>query len=319
MDLSIILPVYNVEPYLSSCLNSIFQKKEYSFEVIAINDGSTDNSLKILEEYKAKFSNLTVISQKNSGPSVARNKGLAKAKGNYIYFFDSDDILHDSINLISLSQNTDVDIITFNAEVFKDNENNILESVDSYKEPRVIYKINQSKYVNNIQLVNYSGMQYFDIIRKVGSYTPVVWRKIYKKSFLQDYNLEFHPNIIAGEDDLHFIQTLLCNPKILHYNQSVVLHRIRGTSLMGSLNRQKKYDSFYTVLLELINLRSKYNRDSDEFKHVEWAINVFFRKLYYQNPKRLQIYNLLKFSKKNKVRLNLKTILRMSMGIIMGK
>lgn len=319
MDLSIILPVYNVEPYLSSCLDSIFKKNIYSFEVIAINDGSTDNSLKILEDYKERFENLIVINQQNSGPSIARNKGLESARGTFIYFFDSDDILMDGIDLISLANSQGADIVTFNAEVFEDNIDNVFKDIKSYKEPQVIYNSNQPTVINNIQLVSYSGAEYFNIIRKIGFYTPVVWRKIYRKKFLEKHNLKFYPNIMPGEDDLHFFQTLLCNPKIVHCNQSVLLHRIRSTSIMGSLNTKRRYESFNTVLLELLEIRKKYKKNSNELKNIEWAINVFFRKIYAQNPSRREVYRLIKIVRLNHIKLDWKTILKMFFSIITGK
>ncbi|MGG0574550.1 glycosyltransferase [Priestia aryabhattai] len=319
MDLSIILPVYNVEPYLSSCLDSIFKKNIYSFEVIAINDGSTDNSLKILEDYKERFGNLIVINQQNSGPSIARNKGLESARGTFIYFFDSDDILMDGIDLISLANSQGADIVTFNAEVFEDNIDNVFKDIKSYKEPQVIYNSNQPTVINNIQLVSYSGAEYFNIIRKIGFYTPVVWRKIYRKKFLEKHNLKFYPNIMPGEDDLHFFQTLLCNPKIVHCNQSVLLHRIRSTSIMGSLNTKRRYESFNTVLLELLEIRKKYKKNSNELKNIEWAINVFFRKIYAQNPSRREVYRLIKIVRLNHIKLDWKTILKMFFSIITGK
>lgn len=94
MLLSIIIPVYNVEPYLRECLDSVFAQDLTDCEVIAVNDGSTDGSLAILEEYKLKHADLlTVVDKPNGGLSSARNAGVKQAKGAYIYFLDSDDWL----------------------------------------------------------------------------------------------------------------------------------------------------------------------------------------------------------------------------------
>ena len=90
MDLSIIIPVYNAAPLLNRCLDSIFnQTTQYSYEVILIDDGSTDNSIEIIKSRKEK--NISLYKQKNSGPSVARNKGIELAKGKFISFIDADD------------------------------------------------------------------------------------------------------------------------------------------------------------------------------------------------------------------------------------
>ena len=92
--ISILVPVYNVSSYLRDCLDSILRQTYPSIEIICINDGSTDNSLEILNEYKDKDSRITVISQTNSGLSAARNTGLEVAKGEWVTFVDSDDCIH---------------------------------------------------------------------------------------------------------------------------------------------------------------------------------------------------------------------------------
>lgn len=93
MTLTIVLPVYNVEKYLSKCIDSIIEQTYDDFELIIINDGSTDNSLIIAEEYARNDTRIRIISQENSGLSAARNKGIAVANGDYISFVDSDDTI----------------------------------------------------------------------------------------------------------------------------------------------------------------------------------------------------------------------------------
>ena len=91
MRFSIIIPVYNSEDYLQKTLDSICQQDFSDFEIICINDGSVDSSRSILIEYKKKYHNIILYDQPNSGPSVARNKGLELATGEYVLFCDSDD------------------------------------------------------------------------------------------------------------------------------------------------------------------------------------------------------------------------------------
>lgn len=91
VEISVIIPAYNSGKYISKCLDSIFSQSFTAYEVIVINDGSTDNTLKVLEQYSEK---IVLINQKNSGVSSARNAGLAKATGNFIAFIDSDDVWH---------------------------------------------------------------------------------------------------------------------------------------------------------------------------------------------------------------------------------
>ena len=98
MKLSIIIPIYNVEKYIRTTIESIYRQNlsNEEFEVILINDGSTDNSLEIINELSIKYNNIIVLTQENQGPSIARNKGISIAKGEYIHFMDSDDIVMDS-------------------------------------------------------------------------------------------------------------------------------------------------------------------------------------------------------------------------------
>ena len=91
VKLSIIIPVYNVEKYLTKCLDSVLVDNAFTGQVICVNDGSTDGSGKILEQYAAKYPNVETIAQPNAGLSAARNAGIKAAKGEYVVFLDSDD------------------------------------------------------------------------------------------------------------------------------------------------------------------------------------------------------------------------------------
>ena len=93
VKVSVIIPVYNVEQYLKECLDSVINQTLKDIEIICINDGSTDGSLKILEKYESLDDRIVVFSQENSGLSATRNKGMQLSSGEYVYFMDSDDYL----------------------------------------------------------------------------------------------------------------------------------------------------------------------------------------------------------------------------------
>lgn len=93
MDLSLIIPVYNVERYLPMCLESVVQQGLEDYEAILVDDGSTDGSSKICDEYAARYPQFRVIHQENQGLALARNRGISEARGEYILFLDSDDFL----------------------------------------------------------------------------------------------------------------------------------------------------------------------------------------------------------------------------------
>ena len=107
--LTIIVPVYNVERYLRTCLDSIAQLKAFSWEAILVDDGSTDTSGQICDEYATQNSKFRVIRQKNAGVSAARNAGLDAAKGEWIWFVDSDDSINPDFEILNPEVLNDAD------------------------------------------------------------------------------------------------------------------------------------------------------------------------------------------------------------------
>lgn len=142
MKLSIIVPVYNVSKYLAKCLDSLLSQdlKSDEYEIIVVNDGSTDNSGDIAQQYADKYSNIILIKQENQGLSGARNTGIRLAKGKYIQFVDSDDYLEPNVlkNLVDKMDADKLDILRFNYQ----NVNERYEVYEPYKEhkPFVDYR-----------------------------------------------------------------------------------------------------------------------------------------------------------------------------------
>ena len=93
VKVSVIVAAYNAEKYVTETLESIANQTLDDYEIIVVNDGSTDHTIDILREYESEYDNMTVIDKENGGPSSARNSGLDIAKGDYVYFFDADDVL----------------------------------------------------------------------------------------------------------------------------------------------------------------------------------------------------------------------------------
>lgn len=318
MKLSIILPVYNVESYLRECLDSIYEKDIQDFELIAINDGSTDKSLNVLQEYENRYDNFSLISQSNKGLSVARNIGLSNAKGKYVYFFDSDDILSNNgyiLNYIDVIE--DFDILIFNAEVFEDSISNGLQSVSRYTEPNI--KGESIEFINNKQVIRYNGNQYLQTIYQEKHYSPVVWKRVYKRDFLVKNNISFYPRLMPSEDDLHLFQTLFLNPEIVFLNESLVFHRIRKTSIMSNLNKERSHQSFNIILFELLDMKELYQYKETNIKVIKWIINFFIRRIHSQKPSIKEAIRLLGIAKENGVDMELKTLLKILINLLRNK
>lgn len=123
MKISVIIPIYNKEPYLEMCLNSVINQTYSNLEIILINDGSTDNSLTICNLFTFKDKRIQIIDQKNAGVSAARNKGINLAGGNWIYFLDADDFLElDAFESIvnEIIQDNQIDLVEFGTQKWKD-------------------------------------------------------------------------------------------------------------------------------------------------------------------------------------------------------
>ena len=165
MRYSIIVPVYNTEKYIDKCLKSIFSNTYKNFEVIIVNDGSTDKTEDIINKYIKKYDNIIYIKQKNMGLSLARNNGVKKATGDYLLFIDSDDYVEKNL-LENINKNIDdLDVlryqlnIVFNDKIipYEEKEFNATDGIDAFEkivkykfiEMASLYVINRKYYLDN--------------------------------------------------------------------------------------------------------------------------------------------------------------------------
>jgi len=246
VKLTVIIPIYNVEEYLKECINSIIAEEIKSLEIIGVNDGSTDKSLDILKKIKAqnKNINIKIINQKNSGISVARNKGLKEAKGEYVYFIDSDDFLQKNGLKILLKEieKEDADIIRG-------------DYVEYYDEKKIIR-------VNKIQNNMSEGREY--LIENRHNFIPMVWNSIYRTSFLKKNNLKFMENILNEDVEFNFKACYLAE-KIIEKKVFMYNYRQRNNSIMSaeSLLEKRKIE-FIKSSYEVANSLNKFLMEKKE-------------------------------------------------------
>lgn len=229
---SVIIPVYNVEKFLRECLNSITSQTLKNFEVICIDDGSTDNSLRILQEYANKDSRFKVISQENQGQGIARNKAIDIAQGRYLLFVDPDDFIEPK-TLASVYDKfcqTNTEIVQFDYATCR--ENGKYSGTKSYKKRlkkdfKFSIKNNQIFNLNDIKKKNLQGM------------SLCVWDKAYKTAFIKQHNIKFAPNK-NGEDHIFSISANLLADKILYINKAFYHYRTR----LGSAVNKASDDNF---------------------------------------------------------------------------
>jgi len=286
---SIIVPIYNVEKYINRCIKSILSQTIKEIEVILVNDGSTDNSGNIAEEFARMDNRIQVIHKVNGGLSTARNAGLEIATGEYLLFVDSDDWLdNDSIETIyNNAIEFNADIVAFDyRRVFEDEKNKIQEKCLNLREELIDFKqITLEDYVLEYLLKNGHGHE--------------VWNKLYKRTMINNNNINFVNNKEVFAEDFLFNLCVLCHvKKIKVIHNSFYNYLQRPESLMNSkkpfiIQRYAKlYDHFITHV-------KKNNRIEDfgeslgiiYYCLLRWGLLISLK----QNEKFSQISNQLKY------------------------
>lgn len=252
---SVIVPVYNVEQYIDECLNSIRQQTYKNIEIIVVEDCSTDNSLNTLTKHLEDPRVKLIQHKKNNGLSAARNTGIDAAKGNYIMFVDSDDIVQ--LSLIELCVKyaiaNNADLITYDFKTFEDGI-------------KLSQQLDLSDVDNLIVLEqgeNYFNQQHF------------AWLKFIKTSLVKSKSLYFPIGLYYEDWPFHWELGLLANKKY-HIHAELLLYRKRKTSITGSLG--KKLLDLFKIHNLVLNLLEKYKANdikeifSYKVKMSHWSI-----------------------------------------------
>ena len=243
IKISIILPIYNVAPYLDDTFQSILNQSLKEIEIIAVNDGSTDNCEDIILKYKEQDSRIKYIYQDNQGLATTRNIALQNANGNYIYMMDSDDVLSSPDALqkcYEYAQKNKADFIFFDGE-------RVSEYCDKcISEIRRTHLIEENK--------RYSGEYLLSLMLEHRKHNSVVWLLLINHAYLTRQDLIFHPGIIH-EDELFTTILTLSSQNIFGLKQSLIKHRIRTTSIMGQKYTKRNLDCYLTVIDELFKFQ----------------------------------------------------------------
>lgn len=247
VKVSVIIPIYNTEKYLNACLDSICNQTLTDIEIICINDGSTDSCGEILAQYEMRDDRIKIITQSNSGLSVARNKGLEVAKGEYIQFVDSDDrLVKNALEYASnVADKNNLDVFYFDAEV-------CFESIE-LKKKHSAYETyyNRSDKYNSIV----SGEKLFTALINDDKYRMAAWLQFSKRSFLDNSNIKFIEGIV--HEDNHFTTTIMLEAKrVLHENKKLYVRRVRDNSIMTSPQSFSNVYGYYKCVMELVKYLS---------------------------------------------------------------
>jgi len=226
VQVSVIVPVYNVEKYLRCCLESIRGQSYRHFQCICIDDGSTDNSRNILKEFAEKDSRFEVIRVDNGGVSAARNEGVRRARGEYISFLDSDDFVHPQYLEIMLNdlQKAGVDVTSCCYE----------------KVPAdATYNSHNSRNLSRCDLKRH-GSFLQALVGDEKNIDVVVWNKLYKAGFVKKY--PFNEDLKAHEDNIFMLQVACDAGPIFSNSAKLVYYRDTPKSLSKHTNTEWKTD-----------------------------------------------------------------------------
>ncbi len=237
--ISVILPVYNVEKYLRRCLDSVLCQTFADFEAICVNDGSADKSLNILEEYAAKDSRIKIVTQANQGLSMARNNGLKVAKGDYIYFLDSDDAIHPKLLEIAYTFATKygADMVCFKYE----------------KSDGIKYRPNKID-VENIKYKVTDNALDLALSKSKFRIAFNVWSKFYKKEILNGIN--FIKGILY-EDYPHTYAVLAKKPKTVSIDAKLYFYTLNMQSISNQAGNAKQIEDFYEGIKYVYQIYNK--------------------------------------------------------------
>ena len=262
--LSIIVPVYNVEQYIRDCIISIFKQelKETDFEVIIVNDGTEDNSMNVISDIVNQHKNIKILNQENQGLSVARNNGIALAKGEYVFMPDSDDLLVEGSlrPLLDKAFETKVDLVVANFIELNDDE------IECFK--------NTHTSINEIDILyqEMAGRELY--IKHLHPSQCYVWRTLYKTSFLKENRLSFIPGI-TFQDIPFTTECYLLAGKCIKSSLLLYVYRIRPNSATSSLNSKKAKDNAFAIA-KTWDLISKYQLSGEIKEKLQNNIFVNF-------------------------------------------
>ena len=265
IDISVIIPVYNVEDYLPICLESLMSQGDLRLEIILVDDGSTDQSGKIADKYAQNDDRFKVIHQENKGASAARNSGLSTAEGEYIVFLDSDDwIKEGSLSaLYNEAVTHDADIVMGNIWL-------------SHQDGSIDEPLKQIS--EEVPTCTLSGKEGFVWLVSRFLYLPMVYTYIYNKTYLQKIHARFEEGIIH-EDELWTPIVLYQAEKMVITNIDFYYYRQNEESVMHTTNLFHRLDSLFRVtnLLKEFADRFDHSEENEEIKNW-WIVNLF--KLY---------------------------------------
>lgn len=272
--ISVIIPVYNVEEYLRECVDSVINQTYKNIEILLIDDGSTDSSGRICDEYAAKDERIRVIHQENAGPSKTRNTGLDNAGGKFIYFVDSDDYIESNTLelLVNTAEANGADLVFFDAHSFSDDGADIRQG-----------------YVVNGTYESGTGYDVLTALHKNKDYHCSVVLLFINLALLNSNGIRFLESAYCSEDML-FTYKVFCSSKKTAQCKNTLYHRrYRANSIVTSKKSERHFRSCRDVYGEIRDFSEIIGKSGD-YMATEYTVRCAFNALdtYKKLPKKEQ-------------------------------
>lgn len=246
---SVIVPIYNVEKYLADCVDSIRGQTFQNIEIILVDDGSTDLSGQMADDYVTQDDRIKVIHKENGGLSSARNAGMKIASGEYIYFCDSDDFIsRDAIEILyETAVKNNLDMVLFNGDSFSDKRD-----IDN-EELVVKTKFYNNYYDRKIDCVGgvQTGAKLFAAMSAAEEYRASVCLQLIRRLYVLENHLYFYEGILY-EDNLYSLQGFLLADRVMFIPRKLFHRRVRAGSIMTSQEKFKNFYSYFVVYCEAV-------------------------------------------------------------------
>lgn len=242
-NVSVIIPLYNVENFVRTCLDSIVAQTLQQIEVICVDDGSTDHSADIASEYVQKYNNFSLIRKENGGLSSARNAGIDAAHGQYLYFLDGDDYIKSNTlqEICEKADTEDLDILYFDAIT--------LYETETVKQANAEYSDHYRRKHDYSGITR--GQSMFMQMQENHDFFPSVCMQLFRRSFIQENGIRFYNGIIH-EDNLFSLQCAILAARVNYINNAYFYRRMRSGSIMTAPKSMKNVEGYLVVYAEML-------------------------------------------------------------------
>ncbi len=239
VKISVVIPVYNIAPYLKVCLSSVTEQSFRDYEVIIVNDGSTDDSVSLAQALITGDDRFRIINIPHSGLSAARNTGIANAKGKYIYFLDGDDCIRkDTLQLLySNAEANDLDVILFSACTFTDDINTTDHN-------------NKYRYNGHYEGVYSGSVLSEELVRNNDAHHCSSCMMMTRLDHLKENNLFFNEQLSYSEDSLMFIRLIPLSGRISVLDEPLYMRRYRNGSITTNTDSRTIINDMCTLYLD---------------------------------------------------------------------